>query len=156
MPQPVGGCFLLRVYAFLFTDNNHVILSREIYQGRELIKFPGGGVEYGEGLREALSREIREELSLETAPEKWEHFYTTDFFQPSAFHKRSQVISVYYRWPEYLNHNFWEKALATLTSGLARKEMFFLVPLSSLAPDILSLPIDRYVAGLLQKREAKI
>jgi ADP-ribose pyrophosphatase YjhB (NUDIX family) len=152
MALPISGCFLLRVYALLFTDKNHIILSQETYQGKELIKFPGGGVEYGEGLREALSREIREELNLETAPEKWEHFYTTDFFQPSAFHERSQIISVYYMWPEKLNHPMWEKVPDSLASGSARKERFFLLPFPHLTPDILTLPIDRYVVGLLQKK----
>lgn len=151
MDRPDSSCFLLRVYALLFTTHNHIVLSREIYQGQELVKFPGGGVEYGEGLREALSREIREELAFETDPLAWKHFYTTDFFQPSAFHERRQVISVYYRWPELLDHQWWANRLKEMTSIPNRKEEFFLLCSTELTPEVLSLPIDRHVALLLRE-----
>lgn len=59
-----------------------------------MLKFPGGGLEWGEGIADALKREFREELGAEI--DLLRHFYTTDFFQISAFNSQQQIISVYY------------------------------------------------------------
>ncbi|MCF8213327.1 MAG: NUDIX hydrolase, partial [Cryomorphaceae bacterium] len=55
----------LRVYGFLEDDQGRILVSAERFRGMPLVKYPGGGVEWGEGLREALSREFQEELGLE-------------------------------------------------------------------------------------------
>lgn len=85
--------FNVRVYGLLFNENNHVLISDEEEYGFQFSKFPGGGLEYGEGLLDALKREFVEECQTEI--EIIEHFYTTDFFIKSVFNE-SQVISVYY------------------------------------------------------------
>src|SRR3954470_22380234 len=85
--------FNVRVYALL-SENGKVLLSDEYIKGMKITKFPGGGLEFGEGLVDGLRREMKEELNLET--EIISHFYTTDFFVASAFDPSSQVISVYY------------------------------------------------------------
>lgn len=85
--------FNLRVYGLLINESNEVLLSDEREYGMDFIKFPGGGVELGEGLIEALKREFIEECSAEI--EVLQHFYTTDFYEKSSFNE-SQVISVYY------------------------------------------------------------
>ncbi len=85
--------FNVRVYGLLINQNNEVLLSDEEHEGVYLTKFPGGGLEYGEGLHDALKREFMEECGLEI--EVKEHLYTTDFFEKSAFNE-SQIISVYY------------------------------------------------------------
>ncbi|MCS6980630.1 MAG: NUDIX hydrolase [Flavobacteriales bacterium] len=144
-----AGRFLLRVYALIFSNRECVILSRETYKGISMLKFPGGGLRFGEGLRTALSREIKEELRLSLQPERWVHFYTTDFFQPSAFNSRHQVISVYYRWPEAFPHDELEKALVSLKPTSSKNEKFELFPISDLQPDMLTFPIDRHVVHLL-------
>lgn len=87
------SCFNLRVYGICFTDQEHVILSAESYKGIHFTKFLGGGLEYGEGMKEALKREWMEEAQIEI--EVGEHFYTTDFFQKSIYDSR-QIISIYY------------------------------------------------------------
>lgn len=86
--------FNVRVYGLLINENNEILLSDEEEYGFRFIKFPGGGLEYGEGLADALKREFLEECNVEI--EIQEHFYTTDFFIKSAFND-SQVISVYYK-----------------------------------------------------------
>ena len=86
--------FNIRVYGILIRDDR-VLLSEERYQGRHLIKFPGGGLEYGEGIREALIRECREELG--SLVHVGELFYVTDHFIQSAFVESDQIISFYYR-----------------------------------------------------------
>ncbi len=85
--------FNVRVYGLLINEFNEVLLSDEEEYGNRFIKFPGGGLEYGEGLIDGLKREFVEECNAEI--EVLEHFYTTDFFNKSAFNE-SQIISVYY------------------------------------------------------------
>ena len=85
--------FNIRVYAILIQDGK-LLLSTEQYLGKTLVKFPGGGVEYGEGIREALNREFREEV--DRAVEIGELFYVTDYFIQSAFIESDQIISFYY------------------------------------------------------------
>lgn len=85
--------FNVRVYGLLINEGNEVLLSDEREYGMDFIKFPGGGVELGEGLIEALKREFIEECNAEI--EVLSHFYTTDFYEKSSFNE-SQVISVYY------------------------------------------------------------
>ena len=85
--------FNVRVYGLLINESNEVLLSDEREYGMEFTKFPGGGVELGEGLIEALKREFIEECSVEI--EVLSHFYTTDFYEKSSFNE-SQVLSIYY------------------------------------------------------------
>lgn len=86
--------FNIRVYGIL-TRDDMVLLSEEQYQGRYLVKFPGGGLEYGEGIREALIRECQEEM--DSLVHVGELFYVTDYFIQSAFVESDQIISFYYR-----------------------------------------------------------
>jgi 8-oxo-dGTP diphosphatase len=67
----------LRVYGLLINEHNEVLLSDEQEYGMRFTKFPGGGVEYGEGLIDGLKREFMEECNMEI--EVLSHFYTTDF-----------------------------------------------------------------------------
>jgi 8-oxo-dGTP diphosphatase len=85
--------FNVRVYGLLINDRGQVLLSDEEEYGVQFSKFPGGGLEYGEGLIEGLKREFLEECQVEV--DVLQHFYTTDFFVKSAFDD-SQVISIYY------------------------------------------------------------
>jgi 8-oxo-dGTP diphosphatase len=85
--------FNVRVYGILI-ENNNLLVSDEYLHGKEITKFPGGGLEYGEGTLDCLLREFKEEMDL--AVEIIGHFYTTDFFVNSAFSQKSQVISIYY------------------------------------------------------------
>ena len=62
--------------------------------GEEVFKFPGGGLEYGEGLIDGLSREFEEEMGQKIYNVK--HYYTTDFFQRSSFKYTDQLLSIYY------------------------------------------------------------
>jgi 8-oxo-dGTP diphosphatase len=85
--------FNVRIYGILIMDN-HVLVSDEYIKGNHVTKFPGGGLEYGEGAIDCLIREFKEEMGLEITVAK--HFYTTDFFVSSSFDTNSQVISIYY------------------------------------------------------------
>ena len=85
---------ILRAYGIVMDANRRVLVCDERIKGWCITKFPGGGLEFGEGLVDCVKREFMEELALELA--EVEHFYTTDFFQPSAFNAAHQIISVYY------------------------------------------------------------
>ena len=86
--------FNLRVYA-LIIERDSILVSRELIDGKYLYKFPGGGLQYGEGLIEGLQRESMEEMNQNLKNIK--HFYTTDFFQQSQFDSKDQLIAIYYK-----------------------------------------------------------
>lgn len=85
--------FNVRVYGLLINENNQLLISDEQEYGMRFSKFPGGGLEYGEGLIDGLKREFMEECYFEI--KIINHFYTTDFYLKSAFDD-TQIISVYY------------------------------------------------------------
>ncbi|HEX4374403.1 MAG TPA: NUDIX domain-containing protein, partial [Puia sp.] len=80
--------FNVRVYGILFGGNKKVLVSDEFIRGNYYTKFPGGGLEFGEGTRDCLKREFKEEMDLEVKITG--HIYTTDFFQMSAFNPEQQ------------------------------------------------------------------
>lgn len=85
--------FNIRVYGLLINEQQEVLLSDEFEGDRYFTKFPGGGLEFGEGLIDGLKREFMEECNAKI--EVVSHFYTTDFYEKSSFND-SQVISIYY------------------------------------------------------------
>lgn len=85
--------FNVRVYGLLISPQNEILISDEQSGDRTFSKFPGGGLELGEGLADALKREFMEECNAEIAV--LEHFYTTDFYEQSSFND-SQILSIYY------------------------------------------------------------
>ncbi len=88
--------FNIRAYGILINEKKQILVSDEKVwlTGDQITKFPGGGLELGEGILDCLAREFQEELHIDI--EIIEHIYTTDFFQQSAFNKSHQIISVYY------------------------------------------------------------
>lgn len=86
--------FNVRVYGILINEKNEVLISDEKLARVSFTKFPGGGLEYGEGLIEALKREFMEECDLEVDIVR--HVYTTDFYEKSSFNE-SQILSIYYQ-----------------------------------------------------------
>ena len=50
--------FNLRVYGILINEQNQLLVSDEYIRGMKITKFPGGGLEFGEGTRDCLKREF--------------------------------------------------------------------------------------------------
>jgi 8-oxo-dGTP diphosphatase len=141
--------FNIRVYGLLVNDDNEVLISDEQEYGVRFTKFPGGGLEFGEGLIDGLKREFVEECNTEI--EVLNHFYTTDFFVKSAFND-SQVISIYYmvKNTEPLSLNF--KTIVFDFDGEGDVlQSFRWVKLSNLASEDFLFPTDQHVAKLLTK-----
>ncbi len=149
--------FTIRVYGLLLRIDEfgeHILVSDEIIRGRQITKYPGGGLEYGEGLKECLIREIREEMDQDALD--LEHFYTTDFFQQSAFHiEPMQVISVYYffRVKDYTSIPLITAPFAYTTPE--QREGFRWILLDQDSSEDLSLPIDRLVLKMLKDRSPR-
>src|SRR5690554_3248770 len=127
--------FTIRVYGIIIHEQQ-LCLSRERIQNELYVKFPSGGLEFGEGTKECLQREILEETGQ--AIKTGDHFYTTDFFQSSGFHEHPvQVISIYY-FAEFLN----SQNLKTVSSE-SEDEGVFWISINKLSPATLDLPIDK-------------
>ena len=148
--------FNIRVYGILLNEKGAVLVSDEYIRGNYYTKFPGGGLEYGEGTRDCLRREFMEELNLKV--EVGDHIYTTDFFQQSAFHPDHQIISIYY-WATPLepirvriNNTPFEFDEAQLETYKQKKETesFRFIPLAQLSEDCVTLPIDKIVVRMVK------
>lgn len=86
--------FTIRVYGLLI-HNDQVLLSKENIKGNLITKFPGGGLEFGEGTLECLHREFKEEVDINI--NVIHHHYTSEEFYQSSFHTPpKQVLCIYY------------------------------------------------------------
>ncbi|MFD2919713.1 NUDIX domain-containing protein [Terrimonas rubra] len=151
--------FNVRVYGILINEAKQVLVSDEYIRGAYYTKFPGGGLEFGEGTRDCLVREFMEEMNL--AVRVTQHIYTTDFFQRSAFRPSDQIISIYY----------YAEALAPITVPLrttpfafdeqqlqvyeTRKEIetFRFIDWEAFSASSVTLPIDKVVADLVKGQQ---
>ena len=142
--------FNVRVYGLLINEKGQILLSDEEEYGFRFSKFPGGGLEYGEGLIDALKREFVEECSAEV--EIIDHFYTTDFFIKSVFND-SQVISVYYivKPIAELKLNFKEKIFDFDMEG-DLLQAFRWKDISALEMEDVTFPTDQKVLELLKEK----
>lgn len=143
--------FTIRVYGLLL-HQGRVLVSDELIKGQRITKFPGGGLEYGEGLKDGLLRELREEMGVEAFG--LEHFYTTDFFQQSSFHKAPmQVISVYYTFRvEAPDHIPVVQVPFQGIAGAQDQEVFRWLALDGSHSEGPVLPIDKVVWNMLRQQ----
>lgn len=147
--------FNIRVYGILINDKKQLLVSDEYIRGGYYTKFPGGGLEFGEGTRDCLAREFMEEMNLRV--EVGDHIYTTDYFQMSAFRPTDQIISIYY----------YARALEDIKAPLRNKpfdfderelkiyaekqetETFRFIDWRDLSEDSVTLPIDKIIVRML-------
>lgn len=145
------GKFLLRVYGLVINDKREILISDEFELNMKMTKFPGGGVEFGEGITDALIREFREECKGQEI-ENIRHFYTTDFHQSAMFFVNTQLISIYYlvdlKHP--LKFTISKKAFDFEIGG-SQKQSFRWVKINTLKEDEITFPIDKFVVGKLKQ-----
>jgi 8-oxo-dGTP pyrophosphatase MutT (NUDIX family) len=142
--------FNIRVYGILLNENNEVLVVDEEEYGMRFTKFPGGGLEFGEGLHDGLKREWMEELHTKIDVTK--HIYTTDFFQASAFNPKQQLISIYYevKLLEPLQLRLSEQPFS-FNDNSEEKLCFRWVPFDTFLIEQLTFPIDKLVVQNILK-----
>ncbi|MBV9988520.1 MAG: NUDIX domain-containing protein [Chitinophagaceae bacterium] len=147
--------FNVRVYGILLDAKQRLLVSDEFIRGSYYTKLPGGGLEFGEGTRDCLKREFMEETGLEVTV--GEHFYTTDFFQISAFNNKDQIISIYYlvhaEEPIELpvKNSPFDFAAHQVSDPEGESEVFRWIEWEQLDEEKMSLPIDKVVVRMLKK-----
>ena len=142
--------FNVRVYGICL-HNKNVLVTDEIRYGKMITKFPGGGLQFGEGTIACLKRECVEEFGQHV--EVKELFYTTDFFQPSAFNSKQQVISIYYLisvpHPEEIPVT---KKQFNFPEAKEEAQTFRWISVEDSSEDDFTFPIEKKVAELLKKK----
>ncbi len=141
--------FNIRVYGIIINTKNEILISTENYGDRTLRKFIGGGLEKGEGIKNALEREFMEELSSEILVK--ELFYINDFFQASFFKKEDQIISIYY----LVSPKDWAKFMKKIDLNHLNQKLSW-HELKSFNSNNLSLPIDKVVLEKLKHKKTQI
>lgn len=148
----------IRVYGILINENRQLLVSDEMIRGKYYTKFPGGGLEFGEGTRDCLKREFKEEMDLDVAI--GDHIYTTDYYQPSAFREGQQIFSIYYfATPlEAIKAPLRTKPFDFDEEQLKKHELthctesFRFIDWENVSADIVTLPIDKIVVEMLKKQ----
>ena len=148
----------IRVYGILINEQKQVLVSDEYIRGNYFTKFPGGGLEVGEGTKDCLAREFIEEMNLKVAV--GEHIYTTDIYQQSAFNAAHQILSIYY----------FAKAIEEIKVPLRNKifdfdeqqlkiyestkqiETFRFINWTDFSSDAMTIPLEKIAAGIVKKQ----
>ncbi len=140
--------FNIRVYALILHDGQ-ILLSDEYVHDMKMTKFPGGGLNFGEGPVDCLKREAMEEFGEEI--EIIEHFYTTHFFQQALFYEDQQLISIYYlaRFPGIPRFRISEKSF-DFKELANESQSFRWADVTALSENDLSFPVDRFVINMLK------
>ena len=150
--------FNIRVYGLLINEQKQVLVSDELIRGSYITKFPGGGLEFGEGTRHCLQREFMEEMNLQV--EIGDHIYTTDYFQLSAFNPEHQIISIYYfanaleeiKAPLRVKPFDFDEEQLKVYDATKETETFRFVDWHEFSPESVTLPIDKIVASIIKER----
>jgi 8-oxo-dGTP diphosphatase len=132
--------FNLRVYGIV-ENAGRILVSHEKRFGKDMQKLPGGGIEKGEGIENALRREFKEELAVEILD--FEFFYVNEFFQQSVFKSTDQLISFYYL--VRLKDLKEAVRVSDMFEGEEEGHIFKWHSLKDLAPELFTFPIDRIV-----------
>ncbi len=142
--------FLIRVYGIILSNQNEVLVSDEFQFDTKMTKFPGGGMEFGEGPEDCLRREIMEECNGQEI-EHIKHYYTTGFYQKALFYENHQLISIYYqaklKAPLKFEISDIPFSFEQMENG---NQSFRWVKINDLKEDDFTFPIDKFVCSKLR------
>ncbi len=150
--------FNIRVYGIIVNNDQQVLVSDEFIRGAYITKFPGGGLEFGEGTRDCLQREFMEEMNLKVKVR--DHIYTTDFYQQSAFNPAHQIISIYYlaealepiTAPLRSEPFDFDERQTKMYEETGETETFRFIDWEDFSADCVTLPIDKLVAKMIKEK----
>ena len=139
--------FNVRVYA-LIVKNNHLLIAEEQHGNIFLRKFPGGGLQFGEGIVQALHRELKEELNADV--ESASLFCVTEDFVVSFLNNKQQVIGVHYL--VELKQDFSDDYFNNNHLALENGQIHFKWKLlDSIRAEDFSSPVDKVALEKLKK-----
>lgn len=142
--------FTIRVYGLIISESNEVLITDEFQLNTRMTKFPGGGMNFGEGTIDCLKREMLEECNQQIEDVK--HFYTTDFYQKALFYENCQLVSIYYlaKLKGEIAFKISEKSFdfEQMENG---NQSFRWLSCNDINPDEFTFPIDKHVALLLKE-----
>lgn len=136
--------FNVRVYGILVNEGK-ILISHEHFKGKSFTKFPGGGLELGEGVVDGLIREFKEEMDVLITPSYL--FHVTESLQISTFYPEDQVIAIYYivlcDTTDLIDTSKNKEEI------VEKEEAFEWVDISTFDKGILTFASDREAAGKL-------
>lgn len=145
-----SGNFTIRVYGIILNKKREILITDEFQLGVKMTKFPGGGLEFGEGPIDCLKRELREECNGQEL-KNIRHFYTTEFYQKALFYENTQLLSIYYlaELKEPLQFKISETPFdfKRLENG---NQSFRWMQINNLNDDEFTFPIDKFVIQKLK------
>lgn len=145
------GKFTIRIYGLIFNnDKKEILLSDEFMLDMKMTKFPGGGLEFGEGTIDCIKREAMEEFGQPVRV--LHHFYTTDYYQKALFYPNHQLISIYYvvEFTDPIQFKISKEPFDfEMING---NQSFRWEPISVLSPEDLTFPVDRKVMGMIKEK----
>jgi 8-oxo-dGTP diphosphatase len=143
--------FNIRVYGITLNKEEQVLIADEYVLDTKMTKFPGGGLEFGEGTIDCLKREALEEFGQEI--EVIEHIYTTDYFQPTLFYTDMQLISIYYLFQFTTPIRFKiSKQPFDFPAGINGAISFRWQKIKDLKEEDFSFPTDKKMVSIIRKR----
>jgi 8-oxo-dGTP pyrophosphatase MutT (NUDIX family) len=146
--------FNIRVYGLLIHDGC-VLVTDEFRLGIFMTKFPGGGLQFGEGTIDCLKREFMEELDLPV--EITSHFYTTDFYQPTTLLPSTmQLINIYYFVHAGSPFSFRTTTTQNDFPAVEGAQCFRWVKIQDLKEADFTFPIDKYITERLVKWQQEV
>ena len=139
--------FNIRVYGLLIQEGK-ILVTDEVRGVFEMTKFPGGGLEFGEGTADCLKREFQEELSIDISVDQF--YYTNEFLQVSRFNKRDQLHSIYYEVSTNADLSMYKEEGFQPFEG--KEQRFRWVAINDLNPNEFTFPLDQVVVKKLKEK----
>ncbi len=136
--------FNIRVYGILKHPNGSYLITHEVRGGMPMTKFVGGGLEFGEGTKECLKREFKEEMNLEI--EVGALLYMNDFLQVSAFNPKDQLMSIYY----WVMTKDWKRVDECIDNPKPEQKFEF-IDMNTINIKHMTFPIDRKIIEVLRE-----
>ncbi|MCB1160458.1 MAG: NUDIX hydrolase, partial [Leptospiraceae bacterium] len=97
----------VRVAGIIENENGEILFIQQKKKNKEYWLLPGGGIEFGESAEEALARELKEELNLDTNDSKFLFF--SESIDPNG--KKHLIQIVFYVRVESYKAEIKDKAL---------------------------------------------